>query len=373
MTDRERTTDQAHRQFSDALQSALSLAEVGSAFLSTATAVLPADAFGLYRLDDRTASPVDVLADADAKFLEAYEDYGRASDPVLRFVLEQRRPVDSSRAARPGLWESSGARAALGGAGLDHSLEAPVIASGTLIGTINFARARQRPGFSSTELTSARIVSEQLGLAIERALRYESTCWRARTFELALDRLPHGVIVTDFDAQVIFRNRHARNRNVVTGGAATGAGSDVVASSVVEALQAFGEGMRVHTSTVMDPLSRARVVVKSCALRNLDGAAVSFVYECGEADARRIPAWHVLTRREQEIAQLVSEGLTSRQIAERAFITENTVKQHLKRVFAKTDVRNRAELVQLIWASGGDPAGPPPGDPRRAGVRHDLR
>ncbi|MGW2184030.1 response regulator transcription factor [Streptomyces sp. NPDC001732] len=49
---------------------------------------------------------------------------------------------------------------------------------------------------------------------------------------------------------------------------------------------------------------------------------------------------------------MVSEGLTTKQIAARAFISENTVKQHLKRVFAKTGVSNRAELVQLIWTSG---------------------
>jgi DNA-binding CsgD family transcriptional regulator len=32
-------------------------------------------------------------------------------------------------------------------------------------------------------------------------------------------------------------------------------------------------------------------------------------------------------------------------------VTENTVKQHLKRIFAKTDVANRAELVQRIWTA----------------------
>ena len=65
----------------------------------------------------------------------------------------------------------------------------------------------------------------------------------------------------------------------------------------------------------------------------------------------RLPVWSVLTTREQEIAELASEGLTTRAIAQRAFISENTVKQHLKRIFAKTDVNSRAELVQLIWAT----------------------
>ncbi|MBR8640512.1 helix-turn-helix transcriptional regulator [Streptomyces tuirus] len=52
-----------------------------------------------------------------------------------------------------------------------------------------------------------------------------------------------------------------------------------------------------------------------------------------------------LSRRELEIAGWVAEGLTNRQIAEQAFVTENTVKQHLKRMFRKLGVHNRAQLV----------------------------
>lgn len=355
-------TQQSRHQFSSALQSALSLGEVGQAFMSTAATVVPADAFGMYRFNAGSASPVDVLAAADSEFLQEYEDYGRADDPVLRFVLEQRRPIDSSRAVSRERWEASGARTALGSAGFTHSLEAPLVASGTLIGTINFARSRRQPAFSNTELVSARLVSEQLSLAIERALRFESTGRRTSMLESALDRVPHGVIVTDLDAQVLFRNRIARNKNLVAGDVVTGSESDAVASSVSEAMREFRGGKRVHICRLKDPLSHDDVVIKSYALSDRHGAAVTLIYDCGEPeDSRRLPAWHVLTPREQEIAQLVSEGLTTKQIAERAFITENTVKQHLKRVFAKTDVRNRAELVQLIWAASGVPSSTPSG------------
>lgn len=347
----------ARHQFSTALQSALSLAEVGEAFLSAAPGVLPADAFGLYRLDTDSASPIDVLAEADAEFLAAYETYGRPDDPVLSFVLEQRRPIDSSRAVPPERWEASGARAALGEAGLGHSLEAPLIASGTIIGTVNFARALDRPAFSITELVSARLVSEQLGLAIERALRYERTGHRAGMLEGVLDRVPHAVIVTDLDARVLFRNRVARSKELVSADVATECGTDPVEAGVADAMRAFRSGKRLHISSVKDPASRTHLVVKSYLLGDRHSAAVTLVYDCGEAeDSRRLPVWHVLSPREQEIAQLVSEGLTTKQIADRAFITENTVKQHLKRVFAKTDVRNRAELVQLIWSAGGTPS-----------------
>ena len=52
-----------------------------------------------------------------------------------------------------------------------------------------------------------------------------------------------------------------------------------------------------------------------------------------------------------KIAQYVSEGMTTRESSEKAFVSHNTAKQHIKRIFAKTGVHSRAELVQMIWAS----------------------
>ena len=116
-------------------------------------------------------------------------------------------------------------------------------------------------------------------------------------------------------------------------------------------------GKRVHTRSVRAQSSGRRVVIKSYRLSDQHNAAVTLLFDCTDERSGRLPLWDVLSPREQDIAELVSKGLTTKEIAERAFVSENTVKQHLKRVFAKTDVRNRAELVQLIWAAGsGNPS-----------------
>jgi len=354
MTGEDSTLQAARHQFAGALQSALTLDEVSEAFMAAVGDVLPAESFGIYRLDEGSGEVLEVRSDAEAVFLEQYEEYGRGDDPVLQFVLRQRRPIDSSRAVRNEVWENSGARSALGGVGLDHSLEAPLVASGMFIGTVNFARPDAMPEFSEADLVSARLISEQLGLATERALRFESTGHRTTIMESALDRLPQAVIVTDLDAQVLFRNRSARNAQLAPDPHFTGIPQrDSVEASIVEAIEEFrAHGKRVHTRSLRDSASQEQRIVKTYRLSDARAAAVTLVFDCGDQQAgQKLPAWDVLSRREQEIAQLVSEGLTTKQIAERAFISENTVKQHLKRVFAKTDVRNRAELVQLIWAA----------------------
>jgi DNA-binding NarL/FixJ family response regulator len=53
----------------------------------------------------------------------------------------------------------------------------------------------------------------------------------------------------------------------------------------------------------------------------------------------------MLTRREKEIMKLVGRGCTNKQIAEKLFISEQTVKKHLKNIFSKLKVRNRVSAV----------------------------
>jgi two-component system, response regulator PdtaR len=52
-----------------------------------------------------------------------------------------------------------------------------------------------------------------------------------------------------------------------------------------------------------------------------------------------------LSIQELRILACVEEGLTNRQAADRLFISENTVKTHLKHIFSKLNVRNRTEAI----------------------------
>jgi ATP/maltotriose-dependent transcriptional regulator MalT len=53
-----------------------------------------------------------------------------------------------------------------------------------------------------------------------------------------------------------------------------------------------------------------------------------------------------LTPRELEMLDLVAGGLSNREIAERAFVSENTVKTHLSRVFGKLGAERRTQAVR---------------------------
>jgi len=57
-----------------------------------------------------------------------------------------------------------------------------------------------------------------------------------------------------------------------------------------------------------------------------------------------------LSAREVELTELVACGYSNQEIAQRLFLSRDTVKTHLKRVFGKCGVRNRVELANW-WAS----------------------
>jgi DNA-binding NarL/FixJ family response regulator len=60
---------------------------------------------------------------------------------------------------------------------------------------------------------------------------------------------------------------------------------------------------------------------------------------------RGIPPEVALSKREMDVLNCLSDGLTSAQIAEKLFISENTVKTHVRHILEKLEASNRAEAV----------------------------
>ena len=100
-----------------------------------------------------------------------------------------------------------------------------------------------------------------------------------------------------------------------------------------------------------DDLAQARELARQAAgeAHRLDmpgpaGRAERLTRELEQA----IGAANPLTRREREIARLISDGLTNRAIADRLVISERTVEGHVRSTLAKLQLTNRTELA--AWA-----------------------
>ncbi len=97
---------------------------------------------------------------------------------------------------------------------------------------------------------------------------------------------------------------------------------------------------RVDNSTAFNQMDLARL------------GAVCTHFSARLAELRQLPNEHSLykhlTAREMQIARLVAQGLTNAEIGQALWITQNSVKQALKRMFRKLGVSARTEMVAKL-------------------------
>jgi len=74
------------------------------------------------------------------------------------------------------------------------------------------------------------------------------------------------------------------------------------------------------------------------------GSRATATWDLPLATARPLP----ITSREIEIADLVTAGLSNRQIADRLYISVRTTEGHLYRIFAKLGINSRDQLIHLL-------------------------
>jgi DNA-binding CsgD family transcriptional regulator len=60
---------------------------------------------------------------------------------------------------------------------------------------------------------------------------------------------------------------------------------------------------------------------------------------------------HGLAPRERQLVALLVDGLDTREITQRLYISRHTVQQHLKSVFDKVGVRSRRELITGVFGT----------------------
>ncbi|HEY5882086.1 MAG TPA: AAA family ATPase [Nakamurella sp.] len=148
-----------------------------------------------------------------------------------------------------------------------------------------------------------------------------------------------------------------------------------------------------HLGLVDDAIADLEQAVKSCTENGAEGYRAEAEYELAAAIFRRsapgdlararaitvaalrrtevlcmapirAQAWDLLnridadpavalTRRELEVADLVAQGLTNREIASRLFVSERTAQNHVQHILDKLDLPNRSQIA--VWVRGRSP------------------
>jgi DNA-binding CsgD family transcriptional regulator len=72
------------------------------------------------------------------------------------------------------------------------------------------------------------------------------------------------------------------------------------------------------------------------------------IAEKHEVDLERAKREYGLSKRELEVLQLICRGMSNREIAEKMFICEYTVKDHIKKIMKRMNVKSRSEIVAAL-------------------------
>jgi DNA-binding NarL/FixJ family response regulator len=98
---------------------------------------------------------------------------------------------------------------------------------------------------------------------------------------------------------------------------------------------------RTLADVVAGAESRGHLAVRRSAARELRSVGLRMVPATGSA-------WDGLTGREREVARLVADGASNRQVARRLRLSQNTVRAHVSRVLAAFGIATRAELPRAM-------------------------
>jgi len=77
------------------------------------------------------------------------------------------------------------------------------------------------------------------------------------------------------------------------------------------------------------------------------GIVVSRYFFIQQEEKKRVRKKSSLSRQEEQVLQLIADGLSNKEIASELFIAESTVKSHVSNIFGKLGARRRTEAIKI--------------------------
>ncbi|MFE5586063.1 response regulator [Kitasatospora sp. NPDC056531] len=132
--------------------------------------------------------------------------------------------------------------------------------------------------------------------------------------------------------------------------------------ALLDAIMAGAAGYVLKQISGTDLVPAVRTVASGQSMLDPGAATRLMARLRGDAVTEQSSDLPQLTEREREVLALVGEGLTNRQIGQRLYLAEKTVKNHISRLLAKLGVERRVQAALIATqtlATHGKPTGRP--------------
>ena len=111
--------------------------------------------------------------------------------------------------------------------------------------------------------------------------------------------------------------------------------------NIQQALSAGADGYLIKTDKIADIAGKLKIM--------MDGTGVLGLDVLKKLAPQENPLLETLTQRERDIASLVAQGLTNKEIAARIFLSEGTVRNNIVVIMEKLNVSNRTQLGMAYY------------------------
>ncbi len=328
--------------FVQSLVAASNLEQLERRFLAGFGRVMGVAMYSYDHVDPATKRPTRIAAvNVSDAFLACYARV-RDVDPVLASAFATGRAAYNREMMGAAEWvETEVYRRALRLHEMRHVVEVPVSSAGRVVGDLTFADNNPARDFSHQEIRVSESVAHVLGLAIEGIDARERAARQRDQALAALELAGIAIVTSDPGATELRVNEaakcllgdvvdveerlHRLFARPLAGGRFT---------RQVEARLVTGEPVVIHARVAPAPG---------------DHRALVAVVELEREHPTLAPGpLAPLTPREREVAALVVDGLSDREIAQHLSLSHHTVSQYVKRIFRKLDVDSRVALTRVL-------------------------
>ncbi|MDE5412126.1 LuxR C-terminal-related transcriptional regulator [Alkalihalobacterium chitinilyticum] len=230
-----------------------------------------------------------------------------------------------------------------------HTVFIPLKWGARVIGLIGIHKPLCSGDYSSNELHILESASKFISSSLKQHLTFKQLQYSNSIFDQSMSKLPIGVLVVDKNFSIIYSNdlaiKYCSNLNHADKNNPLSKVKDAVLTRLNtkftdELILTIGVlSFEINTQVTLDleePFFT--IYIHSEAKQNEDPIKKATI-EFG------------LSKRETEIIGLISKGYSNNDIAQKLFLSINTVKTHLNNIFNKLGVNNRTSVIHKISAS----------------------
>jgi DNA-binding CsgD family transcriptional regulator len=253
--------------------------------------------------------------------------------------------------------------------GISQAIGATIHKGSVVSSNIAIMASPGRPAFDCNDMALLEALMPHMQRALKIHMHLAEASLKQGECVEAMEPLAVGVILVTASGQVLFANRSARrlldNRDglmIDRQGLRAGRSRETNALRALIGctVGSYGQGQSQSSGglNVTRPNGRRALQVLVSPIRpqqslHLGERAVAAIYVTDPEQVSEKPEvvlmrLYGLTPAEAKVAALIVRGMSARQAAEDLAISYNTVKSHLKRVFAKTGTKRQGDLIRLV-------------------------